>query len=58
MKKPEFDESADIRMLKSEELASIKGGGVVDYLVKFASWGAGYFFQMGVREGRRMRALL
>lgn len=44
--------------LNDDELKCIAGGSIADYLFKFASWGAGYFFRMGVQEGRKMRALL
>ena len=45
--------------LTDEETKQIKGGSVLlECLLKFASWGAGYFFKMGVQEGRSMRALL
>jgi len=58
MNKSEFRHAGSIRLLEETEMKNIKGGSIVNYLMKFAAWGAGYFFNMGVSEGRKMRALL
>lgn len=58
MKIPSKLDVAGLRPLSTDEMQNIHGGSIVSYLLKFAAWGAGYFFNMGVREGRRMRAFL
>ena len=58
MQKLVVERRTEFRLLTADEMTETRGGSVVDYLMKFASWGASYFFHMGVQEGRRMRALL
>lgn len=58
MKIPIKLDVGSLRPLSTDEMQKIYGGSIADYLMKFAAWGANYFFNMGVREGRRMRALL
>jgi hypothetical protein len=45
-------------MLRTDEMKQTKGGGIGDLLVRFAIVGSGYFYNMGVQEGRRMKAQL
>lgn len=58
MEKPRSNGKAELRPLSKQEMLNVSGGSVVSFLVKFAQWGATYFFNMGVREGKKMRAQL
>lgn len=50
---------ASVRALSEKEAKEIRGGStLVQYLVKFAAWGTSFFFNMGVQEGRKTRALM
>jgi hypothetical protein len=44
-----------LRELSSAEMQTC-GGGLTQYVIQFAIWGAGYFYRMGVQEGRRTKA--
>jgi hypothetical protein len=58
MNKTAVSSAERIRMLNADEMKQISGGSVVNFLLRFASWGTSYFFNMGVREGRTTRAQL
>lgn len=48
----------EMRRMSVEETMQVSGGSLVSSLVRIARWGAVYFFNMGVQEGRKMRAML
>jgi hypothetical protein len=45
-------------LLSTEEMRTISGGSLTETLVKLAISAAAYFFNMGVQEAKRMKALL
>jgi hypothetical protein len=45
-------------MLSHEEMQSISGGSLTESIVKMVFSAAEYFFRMGVREAKRMKAQL
>ena len=45
-------------LLSAEELRNTKGGSITETLVKLVMSGMDYFFRMGVREAKRMKAQL
>jgi hypothetical protein len=48
-----------VRALSSQEMRAISGGwSLTGFLVDLAKAGSIYFFNMGLREGRRMKAQL
>lgn len=47
-----------ITMLSRAEMQSISGGSLVETVVKLVLSGAEYFFYMGIREAKRMKAQL
>jgi hypothetical protein len=51
-------EAGRYSMLDSDEMKSIRGGGLYDNLMKFVIWGVTYCYNMGVQEARRMKAQL
>jgi hypothetical protein len=48
--------ATDMHALHASEMKAIAGGSAVNWLIKLAEWGTGYFFNMGFEEGRSMRA--
>ena len=45
-------------MLSPDEMRNIKGGGLTDTVIKLVLAGMDYCFRMGIREAKRMKALL
>jgi hypothetical protein len=45
-------------MLTHEEMQSITGGSLTETVVKLVLSGMEYFYNMGIREAKRMKALL
>ena len=45
-------------MLSRDEMMNIKGGSLTETVVKYVVSLSEYFFHMGVREGKRMKAML
>ena len=44
--------------LSRNEMQTITGGSITETVIKLVLSGASYFYQMGVREAKRMKALL
>lgn len=45
-------------LLSQTEMRNIKGGSLTDIAVKLVLSGMDFFYRMGVREAKRMKALL
>ncbi|HUQ66600.1 MAG TPA: hypothetical protein VM101_10615 [Flavitalea sp.] len=45
-------------MLSREEMRCIQGGSLTETVVKLVLSGMEYFYNMGIREAKRMKALL
>lgn len=59
MREKKFPTGEGLCVLSREEAQQVKGGnGWLQLLLKLTSHGVTYFFNMGVREGRRMRDLI
>ena len=56
-KKSKVDPKGQI-MLSREDMRCICGGSLLETVVKLALSGMQYFYQMGISEAKRMKALL